>query len=98
MSSPSVWFLTRLLSVIHLLLFTDGNGRRSPRHGLLELPRASFKFAIIDYVSHPLIYRFQNVAGRTLVGLRFWNQVCCLHIFRVSRFGIGNLTHDGVGK
>ena len=31
---------------------------------------------------------FQNVAGRTLVGLRFWNQVCCIHIFRVRAFGL----------
>jgi len=31
----------------------------------------------------PLIHRhIQNVAGRTLVGLRFWNQVCILLILR----------------
>jgi hypothetical protein len=31
----------------------------------------------------PLIHRrIQNVAGRTLVGLRFWNQVSTLRILR----------------
>jgi hypothetical protein len=58
-----------------------------------------FKFGTIGPMFHTRSsIGFQNVAGRTLVGLRFWNQVCCLHIFRASRFGIENLTHDGVGK
>lgn len=38
-------------------------------------------------VSTPAHIYDQNVAGRTLVGLRFWNQVCRLRILRL-RFRI----------
>ena len=93
MSSLSVSFPTRLNSAIHICCLTDRNCRRSSRYGLLELPRGSLKIWYHDHVSHPLIYCVQNVAGRTLVGLRFWNQVSCLHIPR-SRLGLKKLTHD----
>ena len=86
MSSPSVQSLpTRFLSNHSCCLFTDRNSRRSPRHGLLELPRASFQAHTMKHVQISLIHNYhhiQNVAGRTLVGLRFWNQVCTLRILR----------------
>ena len=51
--------------------FLDGSRRSSSGHGFLELqsnPNPSRSLLM-------LISGLQNVSGRTLVGLRFWNQV-----------------------
>ena len=48
--------------------------RRSPtRNGLLELQGMSVVSTVACFVE--VIYALQNVAGRILVGLRYWNQV-----------------------
>lgn len=55
-------------------------------HGLLELSGRPMKFYYLNHLYHSCFTFMKNVSGRTLVGLRFWNQVrkpcpsspCCI--------------------
>lgn len=68
---------------------TDRNGRRSSRHGLLELPRASLEFGTIDY---PLIYRFSECRWADSCWSTFLEPGLLHPYIPRSRFWIGILT------
>ena len=56
-----------------LMCLIDGSCRSSSIYGFLELPSNNTMSCVNLFSNaHPRI--LQNVSGRTLVGLRFWNQ------------------------
>jgi hypothetical protein len=93
MSSPSVSFSHSFTVSYSCSLLTDCNGRRSSRHGLLELPRASLNMIPGFTPAHLIVFRM-SLGGLLLVYVSGTRSAAAFIYSAFAFLGLKYLTRD----